>query len=261
MGSKITAIIYLMRNYPYYLLIILLLTSGNTLFAQPALTTVEKVISKRNPRIVERYQVLTKEPELRQGTFVRTVKNQIVAEGFYKNNLRDSIWNGYVEGKPVFEGHYKQDERAGVWSFYNQAGNLLHRYDFDRDTLLFYDNTAAAPDRMEEVKKCPPADTSRCEVMPVFLGGANYMTWLIDNWMVYPPIAKENGIQGVVVVSCVVDKTGNTTELVLEKGVSKELNMEALRLVNMFGKIWIPGQLNGRRVKVKYSIPIKFRLY
>lgn len=250
-----------MRNYPYYILILFLVTPGKSLFSQSELTTVEKVISKRNPRIVERYQVFTTEPESRQGTFVRTVKNQIVAEGFYKNNLRDSTWNGYFEGKPVFEGHYKQDERVGLWSFYNQAGNLLHRYDFDQDTLLFYDNTAATPGRMEEVKKSPTADSARSEVMPVFLGGANYMTWLIDTWMLYPPIAKENGIQGIVVVSCVVDQSGNTTQLVLEKGVSKEINAEALRLVNMFGKIWVPGQLNGRRVKVKYTIPIKFMLH
>jgi len=87
------------------------------------------------------------------------------------------------------------------------------------------------------------------------------MTWLIDSWMVYPKIAIENGMQGIVVISCIVDTTGNTTELVLEKGVSKEINAEALRLVNMFGKIWIPGQLNGNPVRVKYSIPLKFKIY
>ena len=250
-----------MRNNLHYFLILLLATPGYSLFSQPELITVEKVISKLRPRIVERYEVITKKPELRQGTFVRTIKGQIVAEGFYKNNLRDSIWRGYADGKLVFEGRYRDDERAGEWSFYTASGNLLHRYDFDRDTLLFYDNAVAQPGRMEEVKKCPASDTARCEVMPVFLGGSAYMNWLIDTWMVYPPIAKENGIQGIVVISCVVDGAGNTTELVLEKGVSKEINAEALRLVKMFGKIWIPGQLNGKPVKVKFSIPLKFRLY
>ena len=250
-----------MRKYTYYILILLLITSGNLLFSQPVFTTVEKVISKRNPRIVERYQVISKKPELRQGTFVRTIKGETVAEGFYKNNLRDSTWSGYAAGKRVFEGYYKNDERVGIWSFYTQSGNLLHRYDFDQDSLLFFDNTVAASDRMGEVKKCRPMDTSRCEVMPVFLGGGAYMTWLIDSWMVYPKIAIENGMQGIVVISCIVDTTGNTTELVLEKGVSKEINAEALRLVNMFGKIWIPGQLNGKPVRVKYSIPLKFKIY
>lgn len=250
-----------MRKFPYYILILCLMTSGNLLFSQPVFTTVEKVVSKRNPRIVERYQVITKEPELRQGTYVRTIKGETVVEGFYKDNLRDSTWNGYAAGKHVFEGYYKNDERAGIWSFYNQSGHLLHRYDFDQDSLLFYDNTVATPDRMEVVKKCPPLDTSRCEVLPVFLGGVTYMSWLIDTWLVYPPIAKENGMQGIVVISCWVDKTGNTTELVLEKGVSKEINAEALRLINMFGKIWIPGQLNGNPVKVKFSIPVKFMLH
>jgi len=250
-----------MRNYPYYILILCLISSGNLLFSQPVLTTVEKVISKRNPRIVERYQVITKKPELRHGTYIRTIKGETVAEGFYKNNLRDSIWTGFAAGKHVFEGHYKNDERSGIWSFYTPTGNLLHRYDFDRDTLLFYDNAVATPDRMEEVKKCQPMDTSRCEVMPVFLGGFAHMQWLIDSWLVYPPISKENGMQGVVVISYIVDTAGNTTDLVLEKGVSKEINAEALRLVSMFGKIWIPGQLNGIPVKVKYSIPLKFRIY
>lgn len=250
-----------MRNYPQCMLILLLIVYANCLLAQPVLTTVEKKISKRNPKITENYQVIPGNSELRQGTFVRTIKGQIVAEGFYKNNQRDSIWRGYTDGKLVFEGRYKIDERAGIWSFYNAAGKLLHRYDFDRDTLLFYDNTAAQPGYMEEIKTCPPGDTGRCEVLPVFLGGATYMTWLIDTWMLYPPIAKENGIQGIVVISCVVDGSGNTTELVLEKGVSKEINAEALRLVNMFGKIWIPGHVNGRPVKVKFSVPLKFKLY
>lgn len=249
-----------MRNYPYCILIFLLILSGDFLLAQPVLTTVEKKISKRRPKIVERYEVITEKPELRQGAFVRTVDDQIVAEGFFRENLRDSIWKGYAEGRLVFEGSYRDDERAGVWSFYNASGKLLHQYDFDRDTLLFYDNTAAQPGQMEEIKTCPPADTARCEVMPVFLGGATYMNWLIGTWMVYPPIAKENGVQGMVVISCVVDGGGNTTDLVLVKGVSKEINAEALRLVNMFGKIWIPGQVNGRPVKVKFSVPLRFRL-
>lgn len=250
-----------MRNYPYSILIFLLIVSGNYLVAQPVLTTVEKKISKRKPKITERYQVVADKPELQQGTYVRTIDGQIVAEGFYRENQRDSIWRGYYNGGLIFEGLYRNDERAGIWSFYNAAGKLLHQYDFDEDSLLFYDNTAATPGHMEEVKKCLPEDTAGCQVLPVFLGGATHLKWLIETWMVYPPIAKENGIQGTVVISYVVDKTGNTTDLVLEKGVSKEINAEALRLVNLFGKIWIPAQVDGIPVKVRFTLPLKFGLH
>ena len=77
--------------------------------------------------------------------------------------------------------------------------------------------------------------------------------------MRYPAAAKEKGIKGRVIVSFVVDKEGNITLPTLIKGVSPELNEEAIRLVKSMPK-WEPGRQNGKPVRVRFIIPVEFRL-
>jgi protein TonB len=79
----------------------------------------------------------------------------------------------------------------------------------------------------------------------------------------YPPIAKENGIEGTVVIQFVVDKNGDITEPTIVKDIAGQCGTEALRVVklmNSMGEKWIPGKQRGRPVKVRYTLPVKFRL-
>ena len=79
----------------------------------------------------------------------------------------------------------------------------------------------------------------------------------------YPPIAKENGIEGTVVIQFVVDKTGSITEPKIVKDIAGQCGTEALRVVKLMGKMgekWTPGKQRGRPVKVRYTLPVKFRL-
>ena len=77
--------------------------------------------------------------------------------------------------------------------------------------------------------------------------------------MKYPPVAEENGIQGRVVVTCVIDHDGSVTDVKVVKGVDPSLDKEALRVVKSMPK-WEPGRQNGKTVRVKYSIPLTFSL-
>lgn len=97
------------------------------------------------------------------------------------------------------------------------------------------------------------------EQMPSFPGGdAALMQWLRNN-VRYPAVAEENGIQGRVVVSFVVEKNGSITDVQVVKSVDPSLDREAARVVKAMPN-WVPGKQNGSAVRVKYNVPVTFRL-
>ena len=97
------------------------------------------------------------------------------------------------------------------------------------------------------------------EESPEFPGGTNaLMGYLRDN-MVIPDSCRENNIQGRVLVTFIVEKDGSITKPVVVKSVTHLLDAEALRLVSAMPK-WKPGRQNGQAQRVKFTIPINFRL-
>ena len=94
---------------------------------------------------------------------------------------------------------------------------------------------------------------------PKFPGGdAGLMQWLNRN-IQYPKVAKNRGDKGRVTVSFVIDKTGKVIHGRIERGVSAELDAEALRIISIMPN-WEPGMQNFKAVKVRYILPITFRL-
>ena len=97
------------------------------------------------------------------------------------------------------------------------------------------------------------------EQMPSFPGGdAALMKYLQENTH-YPTIAAENGVQGRVVVGFVVEKDGSITDVTVIKSQDPSLDREAARVVKSMPR-WIPGKQNGSAVRVKYQVPVTFRL-
>ena len=97
------------------------------------------------------------------------------------------------------------------------------------------------------------------EDMPEFPGGEMALRQYIANAIKYPVIAQENGIQGKVYVTFVVDKDGTISDARIARGVDPSLDKEALRVVNMLPK-WKPGKQRGKAVRVSYTVPINFVL-
>jgi len=97
------------------------------------------------------------------------------------------------------------------------------------------------------------------EQMPEFPGGpAALMKWLSDN-IKYPAVAEENGIQGRVVCTFVVERDGSVTDVQVARSIDPSLDKEAIRVLKKMPK-WIPGRQNGSAVRVKYTVPVTFRL-
>jgi TonB family protein len=98
------------------------------------------------------------------------------------------------------------------------------------------------------------------ETMPEFPGGQQALFKYIADSLHYPVIAQENGIQGRVICQFVVEKDGSITAAVVTRSSGEPaLDKEALRLVNAMPK-WKPGKQRGKPVRVKYTIPVNFRL-
>ena len=97
------------------------------------------------------------------------------------------------------------------------------------------------------------------EEQPEFPGGmSECMKWLGKN-IKYPTISQENGVQGRVIVQFVVNRDGSIVDAVVARGVDPYLDKEALRVVSMMPK-WKPGKQRGKEVRVRFTLPVMFRL-
>lgn len=81
----------------------------------------------------------------------------------------------------------------------------------------------------------------------------------LSNNLKYPSHAKEQNIEGKVIVKFVVDSAGNIVNVTVPRSVHSSLDSESIRVVSMMPK-WKPGKQNGKAVNVYYTIPISFKL-
>ena len=98
------------------------------------------------------------------------------------------------------------------------------------------------------------------ESMPEFPGGQQALFKYINENVKYPVIAQENGIQGRVICQFVVNKDGSIVDIeVVRSGGDPSLDKEAVRVVKSMPK-WKPGKQRGKPVRVKFTVPINFKL-
>lgn len=124
------------------------------------------------------------------------------------------------------------------------------------ETLI--DNVAAR-NGISLIRFTTAEDSYICEELdtrPFFNG--NLSQWLSQH-ISYPIVAAENGIQGQVIVSFVIETNGSITNVGIARSVDPSLDREAVRVVGAMPK-WTPGYKNGVPVRVRISIPLSFRL-
>lgn len=97
------------------------------------------------------------------------------------------------------------------------------------------------------------------EEMPHFPGGEAALQAFLSSNTKYPVVAQENGVQGRVTVSFVVERDGSITDVRVVRSVDPSLDREASRVVRSMPR-WSPGKQNGSAVRVKYTVPVVFRL-
>lgn len=95
--------------------------------------------------------------------------------------------------------------------------------------------------------------------MPSFPGGSSSLMKYLSSQIKYPVVAEENGVEGKVVCSFVVGTDGSITDVRVVRSVDPSLDKEAVRVLRSMPK-WEPGLKNGKTVRVRYTVPVAFRL-
>ncbi|MDR0893770.1 MAG: energy transducer TonB [Prevotellaceae bacterium] len=138
--------------------------------------------------------------------------------------------------------------------------------DVEETSVASSEETGAAvevkytPMEVEEEKVDEEKIFEIVETMPEFPNGgmAGLMQYLSKN-IKYPTIAQENGVQGRVIVQFVVNRDGGIVDATVAKGIDPYLDKEAIRVISGMPK-WKPGMQRGKPVRVKYTVPVMFRL-
>jgi len=97
------------------------------------------------------------------------------------------------------------------------------------------------------------------EQQPQFPGGQDAMMKFLGENIRYPSVAQRNGLEGLVVLSFIVDQQGEISDIQVLKKLGGGTDEEAIRVVKSMPK-WSPGKQNGRAVKVKYTLPVRFSI-
>ena len=146
----------------------------------------------------------------------------------------------------------------------------------DEKVAVGTENKAGVKDRTVEAVRSeiavaapPPTQAPKPEVatkvfdvveeMPSFPGGQGALMQYLASNIKYPVVAQENGVQGRVIVSFVVERDGSISDVKVARSVDPSLDREAQRVVKSMPR-WSPGKQNGSTVRVKYTVPVVFRL-
>ena len=131
----------------------------------------------------------------------------------------------------------------------------------DLNKAVVIDEVVEAP-KVEEKPKVQHeqiVDMAMVEQKPSFKGGDAALYKWLNSQIVYPAAASEEGIQGKVIVAFVIEKDGRVTNVQVVRKKHPALDAEALRVVKKMPN-WTPGRNNGQPVRVKYNLPVTFKL-
>ncbi len=138
----------------------------------------------------------------------------------------------------------------------------LEQQDFassEDDASSAQTETFVAPVVDEEEEESAQQIFTVVEKQPEFPGGTAELFKYLSKAIKYPVIAQENGIQGRVVCSFVVNRDGSIVDIQVARGVDPSLDKEAVRVISEMPK-WKPGEQRGKPVRVRFILPVQFRL-
>lgn len=120
------------------------------------------------------------------------------------------------------------------------------------------------PSELQVVEAPKPVEDKTYEMFdiqkpPSFPGGEKELLKFLSENIKYPPLARENNIQGTVALTFVVGKNGQVSDVQILKDIGGGCGKEAVRVVQSMPK-WNPGEANGNPVKVRFTLPVRFRL-
>ncbi|MBK7937479.1 MAG: TonB family protein [Lewinellaceae bacterium] len=167
----------------------------------------------------------------------------------------------FVPPTPTPDDQVRDEKPPAVEDVLNKAGDVsTTNRESTGEVAPSIDNKPDFPAIIEA--PAPPSDDEEhlfVQKPPAFPGGEkDLLKYLAEN-IKYPPLARENNIQGTVAISFVIGKSGQVSDVQLVKDIGGGCGKEAMRVVQTMPK-WIPGENNGIPVKVRFTLPVRFRL-
>ena len=181
----------------------------------------------------------------------RSVNNQEYQDEkeYYKDEEEYSDEGYHKDEEKYFDEIYHEDEEEDSDEEYHE--------DEEEYSDEKYEEEKYEEEKYEEEDRNEVFNS--VENMPEFPGGNLGLMKYIQKTLIYPPAAKEYNITGKVYVNFIVDKTGSVTNVKIIRGVDKNLDAEAVRVIKSLPK-YLPGRQKGKAVNVMFTIPIKFTL-
>jgi len=222
--------------------------------------TVKVKKTMQNSRITENYEVLKSDRKIRQGHYQQILDDYILEDGFYKNGLKDSLWQSYNLSRVLIStGMYKEDQQVGNWNFYNNKGLLEQTYDFTKQKLVYYLHEVPG----KEQKFSVLIDNEYKEVIldrtPMYIGGTETVGKELTFNVKIPHEAFESRQSGKVVIRLSINEKGEITNYEINKSYGYGLDEEVLRVVKTL-KHWLPGIYQGKVIATKINIPYKLKM-
>lgn len=168
----------------------------------------------------------------------------------------------FTTGK--YPEHDTEKDTQSIIDYENMERELEYIYNFTLALSNQSDAPLFHPDRVKGKGGRTEGVTSYydCDQFPTFLGSSDPRKFLeewVYQYLRYPAEAVRDGVQGRVMVEFVINKDGKVSDVKVVKGVSEELDAEAMKVVAASPK-WKPGKVNGEKVRCSMTIPIEFRL-
>jgi len=183
---------------------------------------------------------------------------------YYENGNKESEYN-YVKGKQIgksqfwyengnlkrIENYDSKEQKSGTWSYYLENGTICANevyLDDQMESYTFYNEDGT------EMEGDYPYEQN-----PEYQGGIDKLYDFLSENLKYPEEARQNKITGKVRVQFVIEKDGSISDVKVAKSLDPLLDAEAIRVVKQMPN-WIPGKQHNRPVRVRFTIPIVFRL-
>jgi protein TonB len=217
------------------------------------------------------YQCRTLDSESKEGKLVHYFKSgRMQSQGLFRNNKVDSFWENYYDtlsNRLWFTCTYKNGRRDGMLTSYYVSGKVkreeMHRIFADTQYVGANGNEGLKVREMDSVVSGRRFDESGKEIAFTPFETMPKTNFELNEFLMktlrYPEKARKHNIEGRVIVRFAINESGKIENADLMRSVSKELDEEALRVINAMPP-WQPGLQDDKPVAVYFSLPITFML-
>ncbi len=187
------------------------------------------------------------------------------SEGKYENNKKEDLWTYYdSKGRKYLEVSYIADEFDGGFTKYDSLKNVITKGFYLDDAFIVTEGEPLVDESPfnEKIVEESPYLKSCEHILDIEereeCSKADLLEFVYSN-LSYPEKARQNDVEGKVIIHFVVSNTGEIIDIAVPSGICQDMKNECLEILDEMPP-WNPGIKDGRPVKVKYTLPVKFKL-